>query len=303
MANVSALFDHLESSDASVEDLFSFISNLASIDIAGKKYYRGVGNVKDSLVPGLGRYVELMANYVHFHNALIESVQNLMGDADILAEVKRTLVGQISEAEISLLREFERGVFPFLKKNFFEQGNKGIWELLAIAQHHGLPTRLLDWTQSPLVALFFAVSDMSFEHDGAFYFLYDIDEIDSEDLININPLEIKSLKIFNPLPYVERISRQMGGFTVSVNPAVSLKDDIESMARNSRIDRIPKIHRITIPGESKIRILKWLDNLGISRSTLFPDIDGIAITSRFRVIDQYSELYRNTQRVSRSGTG
>ena len=52
--------------------------------------------------------------------------------------------------------------------HYLERENYNEWELLSIAQHTGLPTRLLDWTHNPLVAFFFAASE-NYEKDGAVY--------------------------------------------------------------------------------------------------------------------------------------
>lgn len=105
---------------------------------------------------------------------------------------------------------FKEKAIPFLREL-----PRDDWEFLAVAQHYGLPTRLLDWTWNPLVASFFAVLEYN-EDDGAVYPLYAA--MVPPHSPSMSPLESSGYCIYKPPHFDGRIIAQSGLFTSQDKP-------------------------------------------------------------------------------------
>ncbi|MBW8011937.1 MAG: FRG domain-containing protein [Chloroflexi bacterium] len=158
--------------------------------------------------------------------------------------------------EKEVLTLFKTEAHPYFKD---KPANEG--ELLALAQHHGTPTRLIDWSRNILVALFFAVND-NFQKDGAVYLLRMIPQNDFITFDEMNPLEVNKLRIFMPSVITPRISAQTGIFTAQNDPRVSPEDQ--------------EIEKIIIPSASKRSIYESLYQIGIHYKSLFPGLQGVS---------------------------
>ena len=134
------------------------------------------------------------------------------------------------------------------------------WEWLAIGQHYGLMTRLLDWTENPLAAAFFALSENR-EAAAAIYALRCVRRLDVR-----TPLDsFKGLAIYTPLRTLDRVIRQDSHFSVSGNPCFELNGDGEA-----------ELVKFVIPADLREVLLRKIISFGVDRSTLFPDLDGAA---------------------------
>ena len=137
------------------------------------------------------------------------------------------------------------------------------WDWLAIAQHHGLATRLLDWTSNPLAAAYFAVREQH-ASDAVLYACWFSDKVNPAEC---HPMDYPKVAVFRPYGVVPRITRQGGQFSIHNNPTVALETDLASS-----ID----LHRIVIDSSYRNTLLAELSYYGINSATMFPDLDGLS---------------------------
>jgi hypothetical protein len=215
------------------------------------------------------------------------------GLSDSKHQLVSTLIrlgGKFKDLEKHLLRNFKKYAYgDFVQKD-------SIWHWLSLAQHHGLPTRLLDWTFSPLVALHFATANIeTSNNDGVIWAVNYAKahellpdkvkiELDKEgsDLFTVDILAnlFQTLQEFDELykddfliffepPSLDgRIINQYSLFSVFSDSGAPLEGWLEQH---------PKIWRkIIIPYKLKWEIRDKLDQSNITERVLFPGLDGLS---------------------------
>lgn len=165
--------------------------------------------------------------------------------------------------------KYERSLFQSFKReagSYLDPLPVNDWEWLAAAQHHGLPTRLLDWSHNPLAALYFAAQG-SGEYDGELFALNVPLRAPETTISSKSPFEVSRAMKYYPNIVSPRIRAQEGLFVVCPAPEVPLDTDLRDDWQ---------IERIVVPAASKVRIRYELFRLGVHQSALFPDLDGLA---------------------------
>ncbi len=133
------------------------------------------------------------------------------------------------------------------------------WDWLALGQQYGLPTRLLDWTDNPLVACYFAVEEPS-EEDRVIYAYQNRSYIEVEKYPD--PFQYHKVGKFIPKHITPRITTQGGLFTIHPKP------DEPFEAKD--------MDKIIIPNSIRPALKRTLNKYGVDRFSLFPGLDGLA---------------------------
>ena len=208
--------------------------------------YRGVVNYKYDLIPAIGRPRAKVTK---------DGKKNL--------NFENTVYSQ-------LLDRFKREATLHLDKYpTFGNDTDEEWEF--IARHHGLPTRLLDWTKSQLIAAYFACEKSGViggdSVDAAIYGLKITEHVSRSGHNNINLNKENDVWFYVSQNLSKRVTAQRGIFTIHDTPQKPFDSE--------------DIIKWKIESNNCGEIRYYLNKCGISRETLFPDLDGIAENLRW----------------------
>ena len=172
------------------------------------------------------------------------------------------------EIERLLLEEFKRSALPHIDRNRLIND----WDWLAVAQHHGLPTRLLDWTTNPLVACYFATGvHGNSRQKGEIYAIQasEVGYYSPEKSDEIDPFSIVKAGFFKPSALAPRIVSQRGLFSIQPNPDKAWRIGA-------------RVETFEVPMEFKTEFRRGLFNIGADASFIMSDLDGLANTLKWR---------------------
>jgi hypothetical protein len=214
------------------------------------------------------------------------------GESDVENVLTTSLMrlgGDYAALEQHLLRSFRKYAPPGVLSR------DSTWAWLALAKHHSLPTRLLDWSYSPYVALHFVTASAErFGRDGAIWMVdfvgagerqprplrkaveqdggnaLTVEQLDriAPTLRDFDRLGDDFVAFFEPPSLDERIVNQYGLFSLMPDPRARLDTWLEQHP--------DLVRRVVVPAELKWEVRDKLDQANVTERVLFPGLDGLS---------------------------
>jgi len=234
------------------------------------------------------------------------------GLSNLKYKLETTLI-RLGESNYKLERHIIRNFIKYARVE--NSQNYNTWNWLALAQHHGLPTRLLDWTYSPFVAMHFATSEISSQQWDGLIWCVNYKEFNNllrkkfepifaeneglEEIVKAggaNAFTVRTLLEIAPEPLSSDAFFKIKKEKLSLDEEFILFFEPPSMderivnqfalhsiashpqiAADEIIIKHPSLYkRIIIPSELKWEIRDKLDQANINERVLFPSLDGLA---------------------------
>jgi hypothetical protein len=192
---------------------------------------------------------------------------------------KKTLEEKRLDLERHILAEFRTTGAPFFDANTYVN-------VYFIAQHYGMPTRLLDWTTNPLAGLFFAVEDTGNQKDGEVFLM------EPKRLLELMPKKDKLYDVISMRnPYVRfaigqsfwhKAEEEKSPWIIAVRPdnqrgRIGQQNSCFTLhMHNSEDCKNDSLAKIKIPLGAKKKLLDELHRLNINKFTIYNDLDNLS---------------------------
>jgi hypothetical protein len=197
-------------------------------------------------------------------------------------------------AELLTIKRFKQNAAPYLPARPTTE-----WEWVFLMQHHRAPTRLLDWTESPLVALYFALAGT--ENEDADAAVWCLDPIALNRLAGHRRVHARDILAFGIDPVLDDyLPDKVNERVSSLNPVAAIGPrnsprmvaqagtftviHVEAMAIEEVGETQNHIWKITVPADARAEVRQELRLLGIHEHSLFPDLDRVASLAREMIL-------------------
>lgn len=236
----------------------------------------------------IGQYIDCIYESDMYKNYVYRGQRNK--DYRLESSLKRNCGAEYMYTEIRLLENFKK--YGLSSGQYMD---RTIWEDMILAQHHGLPTRLLDFTSSPLVALHFALTDNDLSEDAAVWGI-DVNKIHTDLL----PRDYKNVLVeHKAYSYTVEMLKEMNltlkkydqdmkdECLIFLEPPSSdirivnqksilaiLPDALDPL--DDFVDHKTVVYKFVIPNDKISSFREQLDFMNITERTMFPGLDGLS---------------------------
>lgn len=233
-----------------------------------------------------------IATFPYLYRGQSQSIWTL--EPSLIRELPRTIAeSEAEQIEEDCRRLFAERVHLHIPAEGVPKANEQL-DWWALMQHHGSPSRLLDWTSSIYVAAYFSVVD-DWDSDGAIWLFHPKTLIDQliGDLsllsraktifgrLTGHPSEFESFALFRPAKPSHRMVVQQGYFLYHRKLLVNIADTIDIRLAGVHASGGEEVYRkIVIPRELKPLILRHLRVMNITAAALFSGVDGLGFSVR-----------------------